>query len=104
VLSAPPVLPAGVPTPGEPGLAESHLPVAPEPLTDGGGDRLVVMMPTGVPAILSATLLAAQQLSDEAEPFARRRPNSTVVAERRRRVLRAVLEERRADRAVTAAR
>ncbi|MCU1607619.1 MAG: hypothetical protein JWP46_4084, partial [Modestobacter sp.] len=104
VLSHPPVLPAGVPTPGEPGVAGSQLPVAPEPLTDGGGDRLVVTMPTAVPAILSATLLAAQQLSEEADAFPRRWSAGAVVAERRRRMLRAVLEQRRADRSAPAIR
>ena len=104
MLSAQPVLPAGVPGAAEPGAAGSQLPVAPDPVTDGGGDRLVVMMPSAVPAVPSATLVAAQQLSDEADPFARRRPTSTVVAERRRRVLRAVLEQRRADRSAPAVR
>jgi hypothetical protein len=75
------------------------LPEAPEPVTDGGGDRLVVVCATAVPDRPSATLLAARQLSEEADrsPHRRRGPD-TSAADRRLRSLRALVAERRADR------
>jgi hypothetical protein len=67
-----------------------------EPVIDGGDDRLVVVTQAARP---SATLLAAQQLSDEADRFVHgHRRTGTLIAERRRRVLRAVVDQRRADR------
>ncbi|WP_138733240.1 hypothetical protein [Modestobacter excelsi] len=75
------------------------LPAAPEPVTDGGGDRLVVVGLPVVPARPSAVLLAAQQLSDEAARHPRRpRGLGRAVAERRRRQQRALVVQRRVDR------
>jgi len=71
----------------------------PQPVIDGGDDRLVVVMPAAATARPSATLLAAQQLSDEADRYARApRRTGSPIADRRRRVLRAVVDQRRADR------
>ena len=98
------VLPTGAPDAGQPETPGPSLPVAPEPVTDGGDDRLVVVTPTAAAARPSATLLAAQQLSDEADRYVRGRRDrrtSTLVADRRRRVLRAVVDQRRADRSRT---
>jgi hypothetical protein len=96
VLTAPPVLPLGTPDGAEPNVVGPPLPVAPEPITDGGGDRLVVSVPSARP---SAVLLAAQQLSEEADPYARhhQRTLATQTA-RRQRALRALVDQRRAER------
>ena len=95
----PVVLPTGAPDAGPADTLSPALPVAPEPVVDGGDDRLVVVTPAAAAARPSATLLAAQQLSDEAGRFSpERRRTGTLVADRRRRVLRAVVDQRRADR------
>ena len=96
MLTVPVVLPGGTPDPVAPDVVGPPLPVVPEPVTDGGGDRLVVSCPV-LPDRPSATLIAAQQLSDEAD----RAPHlyrglDTSVARRRRQ--RALLAERRAAR------
>jgi hypothetical protein len=101
VLSAPPVLPLGTPDGAEPNVVGPPLPVAPEPITDGGGDRLVVSVPAAA-ARPSATLLAAQQLSDEADPHARHHQRTLAIQARRRRALRALIDQRRAEREHTA--
>jgi hypothetical protein len=80
--------------------AEGLLPAAPEPVTDGGGgDRLVVVTQPAVPARPSATLLAAQQLSAEADRYPHHvgRPGGSVRA-RRRVLVGRVIEQRRAER------
>jgi hypothetical protein len=98
VLSVPVVVPAVAPDVLDPDVIGPPLPVVPDPITDGGGDRLVVVTPAS--ARPSATLLAAQQLSDEADrPVRLRARNSTVAAARRRRATRAIVEQRRAARA-----
>ena len=93
------VLPGG---PADVPLAEPAgpaLPTVPDPLTDGGGDRLVVVTGPAVTARPSATLLAAQQLSDEADRHPHRsRGLGTSAALRRRRRQRAVVAQRRVDR------
>jgi hypothetical protein len=101
VLTAPVVLPAGSPDVVEPDVTGPPQPVVPEPITDGGGDRLVVVTPAAAAARPSATLLAAQQLSDEADRFVHRgsRRTSNLIADRRHRATRALIEQRRADRA-----
>jgi hypothetical protein len=100
VLSAAVILPSGTPELPVPGSLGLELPVGPEPLTDGGGDRLVVVCPTATPDRPSATLLAAQQLSEEGDRRSHRfRGTDTPAADRRRRRQRALLAERRADRA-----
>lgn len=95
MLSASVVLPGGLSDVPLPETVPA-MPVAPEPLTDGGHDRLVVVTQPAVPARPSATLLAAQQLSEEAgrHPY-RSRAAGTAAGNRRRR---AVLAQRRADR------
>jgi hypothetical protein len=100
-LTAPVVLPGGTPDLAAPEPVGPAQPVAPEPVTDGGGDRLVVATRPPVPDRPSATLLAAQQLSDEADthPHRVRRPGSPA-ADRRRRRQRAVIAERRAGRGI----
>ncbi|WP_139306760.1 hypothetical protein [Modestobacter sp. DSM 44400] len=97
MLSAPPVLPLGTPDGAEPNVVGPPLPVAPEPVIDGGEDRLVVSVPAaGRP---SAILLAAQQLSDEADPYARHHQRTLATqAARRQRALRALVDQRRAER------
>jgi hypothetical protein len=81
------------------------LPVGPEPLTDGGGHLLVVPTRVLVGDRPSATLLAAQQLSDDADRHPHRlRRAGAPAADRNRRRQRAVLAERRADRAGGSAR
>jgi hypothetical protein len=69
-----------------------------EPLIDGG-DRLVLITPPVLLARPSAVLLAAQQLSDEADRDPHRsrglRPSAV---DRRRRRQRALVVQRRADR------
>jgi hypothetical protein len=98
MLSAPPVLPLGTPDGSEPNVVGPPLPVAPEPITDGGGDRLVVSVPVAA-ARPSATLLAAQQLSEEADPYARHQQRTLATrAARRQRALRALVDQRRAER------
>jgi hypothetical protein len=96
VLTAPVVLPGGLSDVPLPETDGPSMPVAPEPLTDGGHDRLVVVTPPAVPARPSATLVAAQQVSEEAgrHPY-RSRGAGTAAGNRRRR---AVLAQRRADR------
>ena len=97
-----PHLPVGSPDVVEPDVVGPPLPVVPEPITDGGGDRLVVMTPAAA-VRPSATLLAAQQLSDEADRPARaRRRAGIAAAARRHRATRAIVEQRRADRASSA--
>lgn len=92
------VLPTGAPD-AQPELPGPVLPVVPEPVADGGNDRLVVVTPAAAAARPSATLLAAQQLSDEADRYGHgHRRTDTLVADRRRRLLRAVIEQRRAHR------
>ncbi len=100
MLSAPLVLPAGSPDGLEPDAGGPALPVVPEPITDGGGDRLVVVTPAAATPRPSATLLAAQQLSDEADRYVHRgtRRTSDRIADRRHRATRALIEQRRADR------
>lgn len=97
MLSAPPVLPLGTSDVGEPNVVGPPLPVTPEPITDGGGDRLVVSVPVAADRP-SATLLAAQQLSDEADPHGRRQRMLALQAARRQRTLRALVDQRRAER------
>ena len=93
------VLPAGAPDAGPPDVPGPSLPVVPEPVIDGGDDRLVVVTPAAAAARPSATLLAAQQLSDEADRYLHgSRRTGSLIADRRRRVLRAVVDQRRADR------
>ena len=100
MLSVPLVVPAVSPDVVDPDVPGPPLPVVPEPITDGGGDRLVVMTPAAATARPSATLLAAQQLSDEADrPVRFRARSSTAAAARRRRATRAIVEQRRAARA-----
>ena len=100
MLSVPLVVPAVAPDVVDPDVIGPPLPVVPEPITDGGGDRLVVMTPAAATVRPSATLLAAQQLSDEADrPTRLRARSSTVAAARRRRATRAIVEQRRAARA-----
>ena len=90
------VIPTGAPDARQPEAPGPQLPVVSEPVIDGGDDRLVVVTPAARP---SATLLAAQQLSDEADRYARApRRTRSLIADRRRRVLRAVVDQRRADR------
>ncbi|QNG35271.1 hypothetical protein F1C76_00370 [Geodermatophilaceae bacterium NBWT11] len=89
--------------PPSPGLdPEVGLPVVPQvplPLTDGGGDRLVVTTPAAAVTRPSAVLLAARQLLEEADPHARRRTGSDRArALRRRQDLRGLVVERRAQR------
>ena len=99
----PVVVPPGSPDVVDPDAVGPPLPVAPEPITDGGGDRLVVTAPGATAALPSATLLAAQQLSDEADPLVRRPARtSAVAAARRHRATRAIVEQRRADRSEAA--
>jgi hypothetical protein len=99
VLSVPGAVVSGTAEPVPTTTAGPALPVAPEPLTDGGGDRLVVVALPAVPARPSAVLLAAQQLSDEADPYARHQQR-TLAAQvaRRQRALRALVDQRRAER------
>jgi len=104
VLTTAVVLPGGAP---DVPLAEPDgpaLPVVPDPVTDGGGDRLVVVTrpaPAGGP---SATLLAAQQLSDEADRYPHRdRGSGASAIGRRRRRQRALVAQRRVDRGGDAA-
>jgi hypothetical protein len=98
VLSVPLVVPAVAPDVVDPDVIGPPLPVVPDPITDGGGDRLVVMTPAAA-VRPSATLLAAQQLSDEADrPVRLRARSATAAAARRRRATRAIVEQRRADR------
>ena len=98
------VLPVGSPDVVEPDLPGPPQPVVPEPITDGGGDRLVVVTPAAAAARPSATLLAAQQLSEEADRYVHRsgRRTSDRIADRRHRATRALIEQRRADRMVAA--
>jgi hypothetical protein len=104
VLSVPLVVPAVAPDVVDPDVIGPPLPVVPDPITDGGGDRLVVMTPAAATVRPSATLLAAQQLSEEAgRPARLRLRNRTVAAARRRRATRAIVEQRRADRSAAAA-
>jgi hypothetical protein len=105
VLSAPLVLPVVSPDVVEPDVGGPPLPVVPEPITDGGGDRLVVVTPAAATPRPSATLLAAQQLSDEADRYVHRgtRRTSDRIADRRHRATRALIEQRRADRSASAA-
>ena len=82
--TAPVVLPGGTPDVAAPEAVGPAQPVAPEPLTDGGGDRLVVVTRAPVSDRPSATLLAAQQLSDEADTHPHRVPAAgTSAADRR---------------------
>ncbi len=98
MLSVPVVVPPGNPDVVDPDAVGPPLPVVPDPITDGGGDRLVVVTHAAT-VQPSATLLAAQQLSDEAgRPVRLRARSSTVAAARRRRATRAIVEQRRADR------
>lgn len=99
MLSVPLVVPAVAPDVVDPDVIGPPLPVVPEPITDGGGDRLVVMTPAAATVRPSATLLAAQQLSDEADRPARLRARISTVAAARRRATRAIVEQRRAARA-----
>jgi hypothetical protein len=100
VLTAPVVQPGR--TSDDPPDEQAHpaLPTVPEPLPDGGADRLVVVTRAPVADRPSATLLAAQQLSDEADlhPHRSRGPG-TPAADRRRRRQRALVAQRRVDRA-----
>ena len=100
----PVVVPPGSPDVVEPDAVGPPLPVAPEPITDGGGDRLVVVAPGAATARPSATLLAAQQLSEEADRYVHRgsRRTSDLIADRRHRATRALIEQRRADRSAAA--
>ena len=106
MLTVPVVLPHStaevvLPVGGARELTAPHLPVVPEPVTDGGGgDRLVVVTRPVASARPSATLLAAQQLSAEAERYPRRsrRPGAST-RDRRRELLGRIVEERRAARA-----
>jgi hypothetical protein len=99
VLTGPVVLPGGTldGTVADP-LGPAR-PEAPEPVTDGCGDRLVVVTRPAVAGHPSAVLLAAQQLSADADlhPYRWRRPG-TPAADRRQRRQRDLLAERRADR------
>ena len=75
------------------------IPQVPLPLTDGGGDRLVVSSPAAGLTRPSAILLAARQLLHEADPHARRQTGSDRArAMRRRQDLRGLVVERRAQR------
>jgi hypothetical protein len=69
-----------------------------EPVTDGG-DRLVLITPPVLLVRPSAVLLAAQQLSDEADrdPHRSRGVRPSAV-DRRRRRQRALVVQRRSDR------
>ncbi|MBB3675072.1 hypothetical protein [Modestobacter versicolor] len=99
MLSTAVVLPGGTPDVPGPATVGAALPVVPEPVTDGCGDRLVVVSATATPDRPSATLLAAQQLSDEADRRPRRvRGLDTSAGDRRLRRQRALLAERRAER------
>jgi hypothetical protein len=70
-----------------------------EPVTDGGGDRLVLVSPAVFLARPSAVLLAAQQLSDEADRDPHRsRGIGPSAVDRRRRRQHALVVQRRADR------
>jgi hypothetical protein len=104
VLSPPlavPVLPIVPGAPYEPDAPGPPLPEAPEPITDGG-DRLVVALPVAGDRP-SATLLAAQQLSDEADPHGRHQLRILAsTAARRQRALRALVDQRRAEREAAA--
>ena len=90
------VLPGGTPEVSMPDTLGPPLPVVPEPLTDGGGDRLVVTR-AAPPDRPSATLIAAQQLSDEADLAPHQYRGLATSAARGRRQ-RALLAERRAAR------
>jgi hypothetical protein len=70
-----------------------------EPVPDGGGDRLVLSTPAAFLARPSAVLLAAQQLSDDADrdPHRSRGVRPSAV-DRRRRRQHALVVQRRADR------
>jgi len=96
VLTLPVVLPGGAPDVPIPDTVGPPLPLVPEPLTDGGGDRLVVTR-AALPELPSATLVAAQQLSDEADRAPHLYRGLDTSAARRRRQ-RALLAERRAAR------
>ena len=90
------VLLGGTAEPLAPDAPGPALPVVPEPVTDGGGDRLVVTC-AGATDRPSATLIAAQQLSAEAGLVPRRYRGLDTPAGRRRRQ-RTLLAERRAAR------
>ncbi|CCH87675.1 protein of unknown function [Modestobacter italicus] len=99
MLSVPVAVVSGTAEPVPTTTAGPALPLEAEPLTDGGGDRLLVVALPAVPARPSAVLLAAQQLSDEAAHHPRRpRGLGRAVAERRRRQQRALVVQRRVDR------
>jgi hypothetical protein len=98
VLTAPVVLAGGMPD--APVLAALF---AGDAGTEGGADRLVVVPPVAVPERPSPTLLAARQLSEEADRDPHRSRGLGPSAEdRRRRRQRALVAERRADRTGTA--
>jgi hypothetical protein len=99
VLTVPVSLSGGTADPAPPSTAGPALPVAPEALTVGGGNCLVVVALPAPHAPPSAVLVAAQQLSDEASRHPRR-PHGLgrAVAERRRRQQRALMVQRRFDR------
>jgi len=96
VLTVSVLPPGGTPDAATPDAVGPVLPLVPEPVTDGGGDRLVVTRPT-LPDRPSATLIAAQQLSDEADRAPHLYRGLDTSAARRRRQ-RALLVERRAAR------
>ncbi|WP_369138420.1 hypothetical protein [Modestobacter versicolor] len=99
MLSSPVVLPCGTPDVPGPATAGADLPVVPEPVTDGGGDRLVVVGATPAADRPSATLLAAKQLSDEADRRGHRvRGRDSSAGDRRLRHRNELLAQRRADR------
>jgi hypothetical protein len=99
MLTTPVVPPSGTPELPVTEPAGQPRPTLPEPLTDGGGDRLVVVTPPAPNARPSATLLAAQQLSDEADRYPHRSGGPrTAATDRRRRRQRALVAQRRIDR------
>lgn len=98
VPSAVVVVPAGSPDAIQPSIVGPVQPGVPEPVTGGGGDRLVVVTSAAATARESATLLAARQLSEEADRYPYRgRSAGALSAAGRRRVLYAVLEQRRRE-------